>query len=197
VLLFTFREGINMVDQTATNNSAHVARWVTILGAVMIVAGFLAVIAPGPAAIAATIFFGAMFFVGGVAEVAHAVATRNETGFGWKLLSGIAMIVLGALFAIFPIAGIATLALLVGGLLLAHGVGSVMVAMKRRPRRGWGWILFDGVLSIVLAILIAAGWPASSIPIIGLLAGFSLISAGVWRIMLARALREELPAPPA
>ena len=108
-----------MADGAATGDSARVARWVTILGVVMIVAGFLAVIAPGPAALAATIFFGAMFFVGGVAEVAHAVATRNETGFGWKLLSGIAMIVLGALFAIFPLAGIATLALLIGGLLLA------------------------------------------------------------------------------
>ena len=153
-----------MADQTATNNSVPIARWVTILGVVMIVAGFLAVIAPGPAALAATIFFGAMFFVGGVAEVAHAVATRNETGFGWKVLSGIAMIVLGALFAIFPIAGIATLALLVGGLLLAHGVGSVMVAMKRKPGRGWGWILFDGALSIVLAILIAGGGPRAPFP---------------------------------
>ena len=79
-----------MADQTATNNPVHVARWVTILGAVMIVAGFLAVIAPGPAALAATIFFGAMFFVGGVAEVAHAVATRSETGFGWKPTRGLA-----------------------------------------------------------------------------------------------------------
>src|SRR5437773_8250405 len=186
-----------MADGAATGDSARVARWVTILGVVMIVAGFLAVIAPGPAALAATIFFGAMFFVGGVAEVAHAVATRNETGFGWKLLSGIAMIVLGALFAIFPLAGIATLALLIGGLLLAHGVGSVMVAMKWKARRRRGWILFDGILAVLLANLIGAGLPASSIPIIGLLAGFSLISAGVWRIMLARALREEPPPQPA
>ena len=186
-----------MANQAATTDATRVGRWVTILGAVMIVAGFLAVLAPGPAALAATIFFGAMFFVGGVAEVAHAVATRTEIGFAWKLLSGIAMIVLGALFAIFPLAGIATLALLVGGLLLAHGVGSVMLALKRRPGRGWGWILFDGVLSIVLAIMIAVGWPATSIPIIGLLAGFSLISAGMWRIMLARTLREEPPPQPA
>ena len=84
-----------MADQSATADASRVARWVTILGVVMIVAGFLAVLAPGPAALAATIFFGAVFFVGGVAEVAHAVATRGETGFGWKLLSGIAMIVLG------------------------------------------------------------------------------------------------------
>jgi uncharacterized membrane protein HdeD (DUF308 family) len=183
-----------MADQpTADVRSA--ARWVTILGIVMIVAGFLAVLAPGPAALAATIFLGVMFFIGGVAEVAHAVATREHAGFGWKLLSGIAMIVLGALFAIFPIPGIAALALIVGGLLFAHGIGSTMVALKWRPRRGWGWILFDGILSIVLAILVAAGWPESSIPIIGLLVGFSLISTGMWRIMLARALRDETPAP--
>ncbi|HEY4138958.1 MAG TPA: HdeD family acid-resistance protein [Casimicrobiaceae bacterium] len=186
-----------MADQAATADATRVARWVTILGVVMIIAGFVAVLAPVPAALAVTIFLGAMFFVGGVAEVAHAVATRTQMGFGWKLLSGIAMIVLGALFAIFPLAGIATLALLVGGLLLAHGVSSVMVALKWRPRRGWGWILFDGALSIVLAILIAVGWPSTSITIIGLLAGFSLISAGMWRVMLARAFREESPPQPA
>src|SRR5437773_7185763 len=153
------QRGFTMADQAATADGQRVARWVTMLGVVMIAAGVLAVLAPGAAALAATIFFGAMFFVGGVAEVAHAVATRTETGFGWKLLSGIAMIVLGALFAIFPLAGIATLALLVGGLLLAHGAGRVMVAMKWKPRRGWGWILFDGILAVLLANLIGAGLP--------------------------------------
>jgi uncharacterized membrane protein HdeD (DUF308 family) len=177
------------MSSASTVDAARVARWVTILGVVMIIAGVLAVLAPGPAALAATLFLGAMFLVGGVAEVAHAIATRTEDGFAWKVLSGIAMIVLGVLFAVFPIAGIATLALVVGALLFANGICSVMLSFKLRPKRGWGWVLFDGALSIVLAIMIAVGWPASSIAIIGLLAGFSLISAGVWRIMLARALR--------
>jgi uncharacterized membrane protein HdeD (DUF308 family) len=177
------------MSSASTLDPARVARWVTILGVVMIIAGVLAVLAPGPAALAATLFLGAMFLVGGVAEVAHAIATRTEDGFAWKLLSGIAIVVLGVLFAMFPIAGIATLALVVGGLLFANGICSVMLSFKLKPKRGWGWVLFDGALSIVLAIMIAVGWPASSIAIIGLLAGFSLISAGVWRIMLARALR--------
>jgi len=46
--------------------------------------------------------------------------------------------------------------------------------------------LFDGLLSIVLALLIALGWPQSSLAIIGLLTGLSLLSTGIWRIMLAR-----------
>jgi uncharacterized membrane protein HdeD (DUF308 family) len=159
----------------------------------LIVAGFLAVLAPGPAAVAASLFFGAMFIIGGAAEIAHAFATRSEAGFGWKLLSGIAMLILGILFAAFPVAGIATLALFVGALLFAHGVGSGILAFKLKPKQGWGWVLFDAIVSIVLAILIAVGWPSSSIAIIGLLTGFSLISSGVWRIMMARALRDGAP----
>src|SRR5205814_9617299 len=100
-----------MANQAATTDATRVGRWVTILGAVMIVAGFLAVLAPGPAALAATIFFGAMLFVGGVAEVAYSVATRTDIGFAWKLLSCIAMSVLGPLFAIVPLAGVGWLAL--------------------------------------------------------------------------------------
>ena len=180
-----------MADQAASPDHRRIARWVTIMGVIMIIAGFLAVVAPGAAALAAAVFFAVMFLIGGVAEIAEAIATRQHAGFGWKLVSGIAMAVLGALFAIFPAAGIATMALMVGGLLLAHSVCSVAVAFKRRPRRGWGWILFDGALSIVLAVLIAIGWPASSIAFIGLLTGFALISAGVWRIIFAQALRRE------
>jgi uncharacterized membrane protein HdeD (DUF308 family) len=53
-----------------------------------------------------------------------------------------------------------------------------------RPHRGWGWIVFDGLLSIVIAIIIALGWPQSSLAFIGLLTGFTLIITGLWRLML-------------
>jgi uncharacterized membrane protein HdeD (DUF308 family) len=185
-----------MADAMAVDPK-RTARWVTILGIVMIAAGILAVLAPGPAALAATVFFSVMFVIGGVAEIAHAIATRTEAGFGWKLVCGIATLVLGVLFAVFPVAGIATLALLVGALLFAHGVASGILAFKLKPQKGWGWILFDAIVSIVVAILVAIGWPATSIAIIGLLTGFMLISTGIWRIMLARTLRETTPARPA
>jgi uncharacterized membrane protein HdeD (DUF308 family) len=183
-----------MAEPATTAETARSSRWITVLGVVMIVAGVLAVLAPGPAALAATLFFGATFIVGGAAEAAHAFATRGEEGFGWKLLSAGAMLALGVLFAAFPVAGIATLALLVGALLFAHGIGSGLLAFKLKPKRGWGWILFDAIVSIVLAVLIAAGWPSSSIAIIGLLTGFSLISSGIWRIVLGRALRSAATA---
>jgi uncharacterized membrane protein HdeD (DUF308 family) len=50
------------------------------------------------------------------------------------------------------------------------------------------------VLSIVVAIMIASGWPQNSIDFVGILVGFCLISGGVWRIILGRALRAAHPA---
>ena len=88
-----------------------------------------------------------------------------------------------------PIASIATLALVIGAFMFASGISSLMLAMKIKPKSGWGWVAFDGVLSIVIAVLIAMGWPQNSIGFIGILVGIMMISGGMWRIALARALR--------
>ena len=84
----------------------------------------------------------------------------------------------------FPIAGIATLALWIGAFIFAGGIVRLLLALRVRRAKGWGWVLFDGLLSIVIGILIAWGWPASSIAFIGLLTGFWLLFSGIWRIML-------------
>lgn len=44
-------------------------------------------------------------------------------------------------------------------------------------------MLFDGILSIVIALLIASGWPQTSIGFVGILGGSVLMYGGVWRIV--------------
>jgi uncharacterized membrane protein HdeD (DUF308 family) len=119
-------------------------------------------------------------------EIAYAIQTRDKDGFGWKLASGILTLVLGIAILVLPLAGAASLALLVGAFLFASGITRTVLAFRLKPQRGWGWILFDGLLSIGLALLIAIGWPQSSLAFIGLLTGFTLILTGIWRIMLRR-----------
>ncbi len=67
-----------------------------------------------------------------------------------------------------PLAGVASLALLVGGFLFVSGVTRFILAWRMSPNGGWGWVMFDALLSIALAVLIGIGWPASSLAIIGL-----------------------------
>ncbi len=158
--------------------------WQLVGGLLLIASGMLAVLMPVVAALATALVFGWLLALGGACEIVHAIQTRAQEHFGWKLASGVLTLVLGIAVVILPLAGAASLALLVGAFLFTGGFVRTWLALRLRPRRGWGWVLFDGLLSVVLAGLIVAGWPESSIPFIGLLTGFVLISAGVWRIVL-------------
>ena len=159
--------------------------WQIACGVLLIAFGFLAVLMPAVAALATALLLGWMLLLSGAFEIAYAVQTRTEGGFGWKLSSGLLTFLLGIALLVVPLAGVVSLALLVGGFLLVSGATRFMLAWHMRPGRGWGWVMFDSLLSIALAILIGIGWPAGSLAIIGLLTGFTLISSGVWRLVLA------------
>lgn len=158
--------------------------WQIVWGVVLIACGILAVLMPEIAALATAVVFASLLIVGGIGEIAYAAHTRTQAGFGWKLASGVLTLVLGIAILVVPVAGVASLALLVGAFLFVTGISRTMLGWRVRPHRGWGWIVFDGLLSIVIAILIALGWPQSSLAFIGLLTGFTLIITGLWRLML-------------
>ena len=164
--------------------SPHHRGWSILWGVLLIVFGVLAIMMPEVAALATVLTLAWLLVFAGVVEIVHAVQTRERQGFGWKLASGIVTLLLGLFILVFPVAGIASLALWIGAFVFVGGIVRVVLANKLRPASGWGWVLFDGILSIVIGILIAWGWPASSVPFIGMLAGFWLLFTGIWRIML-------------
>lgn len=158
--------------------------WQIAWGVLLIIAGVLAVAMPFVAALATAFVFAWALVIGGVAELAYAVHTRHEPGFGWKLVAGIITLLLGILVLVAPLAGAASLGLLVGIFLFVGGIARTILAFRLRPHRGWGWVLVDGIISIVVGVLVAAGWPAYSIAFIGILTGLWLLWAGAWRVAL-------------
>jgi uncharacterized membrane protein HdeD (DUF308 family) len=159
--------------------------WQIAFGVLLVVSGFVAVLMPAVAALATALVFAWLLVLSGGCELAYALLTRAREGFGWKLASALLTLALGIALLFMPVAGVASLALLVGGFLFVSGVSRFILAWRMRPRRNWGWVMFDGLLSIALSVLIIIGWPSNSLAIIGLLTGFALISSGVWRIALA------------
>lgn len=174
------------MNALANRPTASSAGWQLAWGVLLIISGILAVAMPGVAALATVLVLAWLLVLGGVFEIAYAIQTRHIEGLAWKLASGVLTLVLGGVILAAPVAGVASLALLVGAFLFVGGIVRTLLAFRLRPRRGWGWVAFDGLLSIAVAILIAIGWPQSSIAFIGLLTGISLISTGVWRIAMRR-----------
>ena len=160
--------------------------WQITWGVLLIVVGVAAILMPGIAALATVLFLGWLLAFGGGFEIAYAIHTREQQGFGWKLVSALLTLALGIAIVIWPVAGIASLGLLVGAFFFVGGITRTWLAFRLKPARGWGWVLFDGLLSVVLAVLIAIGWPGSSVEIIAVLTGFWLLFSGIWRVALSR-----------
>jgi uncharacterized membrane protein HdeD (DUF308 family) len=56
-----------------------------------------------------------------------------------------------------------------------------------RARSGSGWILFDGIIALLLAFLIWYSWPSNSV---GILVGINLFVSGFSRLMYSMAARK-------
>ena len=66
----------------------------------------------------------------------------------------------------------------------------ISLALSFRPLPGWGWMLFSGLVSLVLAIVFIAGWPFQARWLVGLFVGINLIVDGFSLLMIAFRTRD-------
>jgi uncharacterized membrane protein HdeD (DUF308 family) len=112
------------------------------------------------------------------------------------LIAGVVLIAGGILAAVWPDITLWALAVVVGIDLIISGVARIVGALSLRVE-GWGWLLFGGILSLVVGVL-ALAWPEATILVLGLLLGLRLLLFGIAEIMFALALHHAGEAlPPA
>jgi uncharacterized membrane protein HdeD (DUF308 family) len=66
---------------------------------------------------------------------------------------------------------------------MLDGFAGVSAARELRPQRGRGWLLFKGIVSPGLAAASNAGWPFTSVWLVGLLIGINLFFDGLSLLM--------------
>ena len=57
---------------------------------------------------------------------------------------------------------------------------------------GSGWLLVDGIVTLLLAVMIWSTWPSSAAWVVGTLIGISMLFSGITRLMLSVAVRRVL-----
>ena len=161
-------------------------------GILLAVLGLAAMILPPLASLAVTIFLGWMFLISGVAGLALTFWARGMPGFWWSLVSAALAIAVGIILLAQPVQGTLTLTIVVGAYFLAEGVATIMYALEHRRELSerWSWLLFAGVLDILIAAMIITGLPGSAEWAIGLLVGINLLFGGASLIGMALAARK-------
>lgn len=164
--------------------------WMAVLAVISLVGGVLALLNPFAATLAATLMAGWAFAILGVVQIVQSFQVQGWGGFLWALLFGILSLVVGISLIFNPLAGMVSLTLLVAVLFLALGAVKVMYAISLRPVDGWGWVLFSGIVSLVLGVMILANFPWSAVSVLGILLGVELLSNGFLFLFVALGLRK-------
>jgi uncharacterized membrane protein HdeD (DUF308 family) len=169
--------------------------WYLALGIVLIVIGTIAIGSTFVMTIASVFFFGWLLIIGGVMEVIHAFWHKRWAGFFLDLLTGILYVVAGWMMVTNPGESALLLTLIIAMFLVFEGVFRIVAALAARYPH-WGWVLFNGVISFLLGILIWWQWPYSGLWVIGLFVGIEMLLNGWSLVMLSlasRKLPEESP----
>jgi uncharacterized membrane protein HdeD (DUF308 family) len=112
---------------------------------------------------------------------------RKDPGFWWSLLSALLGIAAGIVLLVAPVSGVVSLTLILIAFFIIEGVVSIMYALDHRSDLpgGWVWMLFSGIIDLVLAAMIFAGLPGTAAWAIGLLVGINMLFGGVALIAMA------------
>src|ERR1700691_5439858 len=161
-------------------------------GILLVILGLAAMNVPPLASLAGTIFLGWMFLISGIGGLILTFWARQMPGFWWSLISAVLAIGAGLILLARPVQGTLALTIVVGAYFLAEGVTTIMYALEHRRELSerWAWLLFAGVLDILIAAMIIAGLPGSAEWAIGLLVGINLLFGGSTLIGVALAARK-------
>ncbi|HET9401880.1 MAG TPA: HdeD family acid-resistance protein [Candidatus Acidoferrales bacterium] len=163
--------------------------WSIALSALMILAGVVAIASPAAAGIAVNILVAWLLVFSGGTHLVFAWHTRTTRGFLWELLVGILYLSIGIYLLTHPVAGLASLTIALAIYLVMEAILEFVLGFVLRPLPGTGWLLFDGLVTLILAAMIARTWPSSSEWVIGTLVGISMIFSGTSRLAISLAAR--------
>ena len=165
--------------------------WFLALGIVQIISGSLAVGFAFSATLASVVTLGVLLLIAAGAQTAAAILARDWDGFFLFLLLGFLYGVAGFLTLQNPLLAAEGLTLMLAALFLVVGLFRIAIALIDHVP-SWGWLLFNGVVTLLLGVAIWRQWPECGLWAVGMLVGIELIVNGVTWSVLALGVRRGL-----
>ena len=181
--------------------------WLLALGILMAALGVIGLGMSYWLTIVAVYWFGILAIIGGGVQLFDAFHHKGWKGVLWHVIIGVVYVLAGIVMIVMPVASAFWLTILVAVALVVSGVMRIVMAFNVRDQGAvWWWVLFTGIISIVLGILVygtitpptaevlataegQAAWMSSWGWVIGLFVAVELIVGGVALISIAFAVK--------
>jgi uncharacterized membrane protein HdeD (DUF308 family) len=108
------------------------------------------------------------------------------------LLSALVATIAGGLLLWNPLQGLATLTYVLTAFFIADGILIIVLATAhRRELSGkWEWMMVNGIIDLIIAGIIIAGFPGTLVWVFGLLVGVDMLFGGASLIVMALQARK-------
>jgi uncharacterized membrane protein HdeD (DUF308 family) len=169
-------------------------RYTLMIGVLLLLLGFAGFFLPGAISLATDVIIASLLIVGGVFWGFHGISDNPKNLFNW--LKPILLVGAGVIMLLFPATSIEALALWLAAYLLLDMTSSFIIAIRSRPASGWGWMMFNGMVSLLLAVMILGNWPGISLWIVGVYVSISLMFDGIALLAIRSAVQEALDSTP-
>ena len=158
-------------------------------GVIAIILGMLAMLTPGLTGISVIFLLGVFVLVGGIVRIIWAFEAGS---FGKGVLMfaiGGLTLLCGIILISHPLFASGVLTIMLALYFILDGVSEIAAGVRLRPGSGWGWMLFGGIVSILLGMIIWRQFPLSGVWAIGILLGIKLFFVGLIMVMGGSAVR--------
>jgi uncharacterized membrane protein HdeD (DUF308 family) len=162
--------------------------WFVVLGVALLLLGLGALSYSVLFSVATALAFGLFMLTAGVFYIVGAFFTRCWGGFFLSLLAGVLHLALGVIILDRPGEALLIYTLLLAVFFFVEGLFRIVGALAGRFRH-WGWMLFNGIVTLVLGVMIWRQWPLSGLYVVGLFLGINLIISGASYISLGLSVR--------
>ena len=181
-------EIVEQIEQLDQDQLRKFGSYTLITGILLIILGTVGVALPGLMSLATSVFIGWLFLIGGLFWGYHTFRSHKGGWLDW--FKPALLVVAGGLMLWNPVTGIAAVGLMLSFYLFLDAFGSFALAKEFKPQKGWGWMVFNGIVSLVLAVLFLIGWPVTSLVLVGIYVGISLIFDGWALVMIGWAVKK-------
>jgi uncharacterized membrane protein HdeD (DUF308 family) len=158
--------------------------WTALIGGIVaVILGLLVVFNPFDSVRFLTVIVGVALAVGGIFGIVASIRGTSRVSVAGPIIA-----VIGGLVLIFlPEQSVKTAAIIIGIVLLAFGIVTLIAAIVASKEVGWGPVV-GGVVLAILGLVVVV-WPGPTLSLIAILVGIAVLVSGLSMIVQAFRLR--------
>lgn len=160
------------------------------MGILTIIFGVLAMMMPYVTGQSVLLLIGIFVMAGGILRMIWAFRAGSLGRGILVFVIGVLTLLAGFWIITEPYIAAGALTLVLSVYFFADGLAEIFAAFS--VEEGKGWLIFDGVVTVILGVLLFMGFPFSGPLAVGVLLGIKLLLAGVTMLTLGSAVKRAL-----